>query len=76
MLQSSMFNLEDRYKKLDQHDPFRRLESAINWEDFRPTLEKTRTDVRKSNAGRKPFDAVMMFKGLVIQHFYHLSDEQ
>ena len=36
MLQSSMFNLEDRYKKLDQHDPFRRLESTIDWENFRP----------------------------------------
>src|SRR5215471_9865921 len=31
---------------------------------------------RKSNAGRKPFDAVLMFKVLVLQTLYNLSDEQ
>jgi transposase len=31
---------------------------------------------RKSNAGRKPFDAVMMFKILVLQTLYNLGDEQ
>jgi transposase len=31
---------------------------------------------RKSNAGRKPFDAVMMFKILVLQTLYNLADEQ
>ena len=31
---------------------------------------------RKSNAGRKPFDAVLMFKVLALQTLYNLSDEQ
>ena len=31
---------------------------------------------RKSNAGRKPYDVVLMFKVLVLQHLYNLSDEQ
>jgi transposase, IS5 family len=30
---------------------------------------------RKSNAGRKPFDAVLMFKVLVLQALYNLADE-
>lgn len=31
---------------------------------------------RKSNAGRKPFDVVLMFKLLVLQTLYNLADEQ
>jgi len=31
---------------------------------------------RKSNAGRKPYDAVLMFKILVLQTLYNLSDDQ
>ena len=31
---------------------------------------------RKSKAGRKPYDVVLMFKVLVLQHFYNLADEQ
>lgn len=30
---------------------------------------------RKSNAGAKPYDVVMMFKILVIQSLYNLSDD-
>jgi len=31
---------------------------------------------RKSNAGRKPFDVVVMFKILILQSLYNLSDDQ
>jgi IS5 family transposase len=31
---------------------------------------------RKSNAGRKPFGIILMFKGLVLQSLYNLSDER
>jgi IS5 family transposase len=31
---------------------------------------------RKSNAGRKPFDVVLMFKVLVLESLYNLSDEK
>ena len=31
---------------------------------------------RKSPAGCKPFDVVMMFKILLLKRFYNLSDEQ
>jgi IS5 family transposase len=33
-------------------------------------------DERKSNAGRKPYDAILKFKVLVLQSLYNLSDEQ
>jgi len=52
------------------------LNSIIDWETFRPTLETIRSKERKSNAGRKPFDVVFMFKILVLQSLYNLSDAQ
>jgi IS5 family transposase len=48
----------------------------VDWEAFRPTLETIREKKRKSNAGRKPFDVVFMFKILVLQSLYNLSDAQ
>ena len=31
---------------------------------------------RKNNAGRKPIDAIVMFKILVLQQLYKISDEE
>ncbi len=76
MMQPSFFDLDDRFKKLDEKDTLVRLNSLINWEDFRETLNKARPNDRKSNAGRKPFDSLLMFKSLVLQHLYNISDEQ
>ena len=42
-----------------------KLNSAINWEMFRAELEALRDKQRKSNAGAKPYDAVLMFKILI-----------
>lgn len=43
---------------------------------FRKDLGKARDKELKSNAGRKPFDAVLMFKILILQSLYNLSDDQ
>ena len=51
------------------------LDRAIDWELFRKTLEEVRSARRKSAAGRKPFDAVMMFKIMILQSLYNLSDD-
>ena len=70
-----LFDLQDaRLKKLG--NPFEELQHLINWEIFRPELDKLYKKERKSNAGAKPKDVVMMFKGLVVQNLYGLSDEQ
>ena len=34
------------------------------------------TEERKSPAGRKPWDAVVMFKAIVLCELYNLSDDQ
>lgn len=56
-------------------DPLELLEKVIPWEEFRPKLMPIREKERKSNAGRKPFDVVFMFKILILQTLYNLSDE-
>ena len=43
---------------------------------MRPLLEPVHEQERKSNAGRKPFDVVLMFKLLILQTLYNLVDEQ
>ena len=71
----SLFDLQDaRLTKLK--DPLAQLDEVVDWEKFRPLLARLRPTKRKSNAGAPRRDEVLMFKGLVIQHLYGLSDEQ
>lgn len=77
MLQSGFFDLEDRFGKLDRlGDPLRALNEAVDWSVFRPILEKGLKKEKKSNAGRPPFDALHMFKVLILQSLYNLADAQ
>ena len=49
------------------------------WEEFRPALEavwRRPYAERNSRAGRKPNDAIVMFKTLVLGALYNLSDDQ
>jgi transposase, IS5 family len=56
----------------------------VPFESFRPKLiaalikgELRRSEAeRKSSAGRKPWDEVVIFKALVLQALYNLSDDQ
>jgi IS5 family transposase len=80
MAQMGFFDLSDRYASLDaKKDPLLEIDAVVPWEEFRPALEwiwrKPDTD-RKSRAGRKPIDAVLMFKTLVLSALYNLSDDQ
>ena len=80
MPQMGFFDLSDRYVSLDaKKDPLVEINAVVPWEEFRPFLErvwrKPEGD-RKSRAGRKPIDAVLMFKTLVLSALYNLSDDQ
>ena len=51
----------------------------VPWESFRETIEAvvlTPEDTKKSKAGRKPIDAMVMFRMLILQSLYNLSDDQ
>ena len=74
MAQMGFFDLSDRYASLDaKRDPLVEIDAVVPWEEFRPALERI---WRKPDAGRKPIDAVLMFKTLVLSALYNLSDEQ
>ena len=73
-------DIAQRYAGLDaKNDPLARIDEVVPWEDFRPRLEaawRKPTEERKSPAGRKPWDAVVMFKAIVLCELYNLSDDQ
>lgn len=66
-----------RLEKLSElGDSLERLNNAINWEIFRPTLNKVFTKQAKGAGGRPPYDYLFLFKVLVLQRIYNLSDDQ
>jgi IS5 family transposase len=77
MGQPGFFDVDNRLEKLSHlGDPLEMLNRSIPWETFRPVLSKSLRKFKKSNAGRKPYDSVLMFKILVLQSLYNLSDDQ
>ena len=71
------FDLEDRFAKLDGlGEPLVKIAQVVDWEGFRSVLNRAFAKARKSNAGRKEYDRVLMFKILVLQQLYNLSDDQ
>ena len=60
-----------------QGNPLEFISGIVDFEMFRPVLEELlQTQERKSNAGRRPIDPVLMFKVMFVQRLYGLSDEQ
>jgi transposase, IS5 family len=63
MGQRSFFDVENRLQSVSKMgDPLERLDTAVPWESFRSLLGGVHEKERKSNAGRKPIDVVLMFK--------------
>ncbi len=76
-MQPSFFDHQDRLELLEKlGDPLSKLERTIDWEAFRALLGSVYKNSDPSKSGRPPYDAVLMFKVLVLQHLYNLSDDQ
>jgi IS5 family transposase len=79
-MQSGFFDIDDRLELIsasDDVDPLERLNKVIDFEIFRHKLDnffKEKDKDRKSNAGRKRIDSIVMFKILILQTMYNLSD--
>ena len=74
---NGFFDVENRLDYLTANgDILPTLKNLIPWKDFRSDLEVIYAHERKSNAGRRPFDVVMMFKILILQSLYNLSDDE
>lgn len=77
MEQIGIFDEAKRLERLSQlGDSLERLNKVIPWEMFRPQLEAVFNNPGKKATGRPPFDRILMFKILVLQRIYNLSDDQ
>jgi IS5 family transposase len=66
-----------RLSKLSQlGDPLERLNNGIDFEMFRFLLEDKLSKEPLGKGGRPPYDYVMMFKIMILQRFYNISDDQ
>jgi transposase, IS5 family len=71
------FDQDIRLSKLSQlGDPLERLNFGVDFELFRELLETSLQKQPKGKGGRPPYDYVLMFKILILQRYYNLSDEQ
>ena len=75
--QSGLFDEAIRLEELhEMGDPLARLDQVIDWRLFEPVLARLPKAVPKGPGGRPPFPCLIMFKAMVIQSLYQLSDEQ
>src|SRR4051795_4466105 len=80
MGQLGFFDAEKRLAALSaKGDPLEAIDRLVPWNSFRADIEAvvlTPDAMKKSTAGRKPSDAILMFRMLVLQALHNLSDEQ
>jgi transposase, IS5 family len=80
MSQFGIFDTQERLAVLSKKgDPLEAIDAIVPWESFRADIESavlTPAEARKSPAGRKPIDAIVLFRMLVLQALYNLSDEE
>lgn len=75
--QPSFFDEAERLTALSQlRDPLEELRRYIDFELFRPELDAVFARSAEPVAGRRPYDVVLMFKILILQRLFNLSDEQ
>lgn len=75
--QRGFFDEQDRLELISkQGDPLEKFNQMIPWEIFRKQLKKCFAKEPKGPGGRPAFDYLMMFKILILQRLYNLSDYQ
>jgi transposase, IS5 family len=75
--QPGFFDIDERLKELSaKGDELERRHAVVNFELFRPDLERGVPRSDRSKGGRPPFDHVLMFKVLILQASHNLSDER
>jgi transposase, IS5 family len=75
--QPGFFDGDERLEWLSAAgDPLERLAAVVDFELFRGELERALKRSDRAKGGRPPYDAVLMFKVLVLQTLYTLSDDQ
>jgi len=76
MKQKGFFDENDRLAELSKMgDPLEKLNTFIQWDNFRGILTRALKKEAKGPGGRPPFDYVMMFKILILQKLYNIADD-
>lgn len=75
--QCGFFDTDERLQWLSAAgDPLERLSAVVDFELFRPELDAALGRSDRAKGGRPAYDAVLMFRVLVLQTLYTLSDDQ
>lgn len=75
--QAGFWDIDERYVRLSAAgDPLEKLNAVVAWDIFRKPLAKALKRSDGAKGGRPPYDAVLMFKIMVLQALYGLSDDQ
>ena len=71
------FDEEFRLEKISaQKDPLVKLNERIDFEHFRSLLNEAFSKEEKGIGGARPYDYVLMFKILILQRYYNVSDDK
>lgn len=75
--QAGFWDIDERYVRLSEAgDPLEKLNLVVSWGVFLKPLAKALKRSDGAKGGRPPFDPVLMFKILMLQALYGLSDDQ
>jgi IS5 family transposase len=75
--QAGFWDIDERYVRLSEAgDPLEKLNALVPWEVFRKPLAKALKRSDGARGGRPAYDPVLMFKIMVLQALYGLSDDQ
>ncbi len=77
MIQGGFFDIRHRYESLSKFgDPLEKLKQIVDFEAFRCEIEGSLKFTDRLKGGRPSYDGVLMFKILVLQALYTVSDDQ
>ena len=77
MHEAGLFDFSDHLERLSKTgDPLVALSEHVDFEMFRCALTSALNYGERPQGGRPPYDAVMMFKILILASMHNLSDER
>ena len=77
MKQLGLFDESNRLEDLSNlGDPLEKLNGAVDWELFEPVLNRVFKRERRGSGGRPPYPYLLMFKILILQRLFNISDDQ
>lgn len=74
-MKKSLFAEENRLEFLSEKDPLVKIKTMTNWKLFEKELDKMFPVVDKPKGGRPSFSKLLLFKIVLLQEYYGLSDQ-